>query len=141
MPETTSANWGDFLEGLLEGLMSDGTDLSDCVGKFSEVGQALEQAKEHVGKALADVKTAADIGMRSCGVVAGDTWKIAKAAFSDILHPDRVLQNVQATQYEFLNEFGEGLQALAINDYPTAGTLVGMAIRRALEGAQATIIV
>jgi len=134
--ESTIANWGGFLAGVLEGLMSDGTDLSDCIGEASKVGRVLEQAMEHVGKTLADVKKVADIARSSCDTLAVDTWKLAKAAFNDILHPDQVIQNVQATQYDFLMEVGGSLQALAKNDDRKAGTLMGMAIRRALEGAQ-----
>jgi hypothetical protein len=134
-------NWGDFLEGLLEGLMSDGTDFSDCQSAIPVVGQALKTAKEKVVKSLAATMAAIAAAKQSCGTVASEVEKLAKAAFYDLKHPDQVLQNFEDAQYDFLMDLGQAFVALAKNDFSTAGDLMGMAVRRIIEGEQATTVI
>jgi len=141
MPSATAANWGDFLEGVLEGLMSDGSDLDDCEAKISAVREALDAAKEHVGKAAAAAIAAGKVAKQSCGVVAKEAEKLALATFSDIKHPDQLVQHFTDTQFDFLMEMGKAFEALAGNDYTTAGTQMGMAMRRAFEGKQANTVI
>jgi len=134
-------DWGSFLEGLLEGLMSDGTDFSDCTAKIPDVFEAVKTAKQKVGAALAAAMTAAKVAKHSCGIVAGDVMKLAKAAFHDLLHPDQVLQNFQNAQYNILMEMGQAFIALANNDYSSAGDNMGMAFRRIIEGNETTTVI
>jgi len=141
MQSASATNWGDFFDGVLEGLLSDGSDLGDCVAKISAVKEALQVAKEHIGKSLAATLTAAKVAKQSCGVVAKEAEKLALSAFNCIKHPDQVAQNFKDTQFDLLMELGGAFEALAGNDYTTAGTLMGMSIRRVFEGKQNTVIV
>jgi len=134
-------DWGSFVEGLLEGLMSDGTDFSDCQAQIPDVFEAVKAAKQKVGSALAAAMTAAQIAKHSCGVVTGDVVRLAKAAFNDLKHPDQVMQNFQTAQYNILTYLGEAFIALAKDDYSTAGNDMGMAFRRVIEGKQTTTVI
>jgi len=134
LASTSAENWGDFLEGLLEGLMSDGTDLSDCTGSFALVGQAVKSAKEKIGMSLSTTMAAAATAKRSCATVAGDVGKLAVAAFNDLLHPDNVFKNFQDLKFDIEMDLGKAFESLARNDYSTSGNLMGMAIRRVIEG-------
>jgi hypothetical protein len=136
----TPDDWGSFLEGLLEGLMSDGTDFSDCAATIPVVGQTLEVAKKKVGEALAATMTAAKIAKQSCGKVAGDVAKLAAAAFYDLKHPDEVLQNFQDAQYDILTDLGQAFISMAHNDNTAAGTEMGMAFHRIIEGEPAKTV-
>jgi len=133
-------DWGSFLEGLLEGLMSDGTDFSDCTAQIPFVAQALKDAKTKVGNSLAATKAAAQAAVKSCGTVAADVGRLALAAFSDLRHPDQVVQHFTDSQYDILMDLGKAFEALAVNSYSSAGTLAGMAFRRIIEGKQASVI-
>jgi hypothetical protein len=135
-PET----WGEFLEGLLEGLMSDGSDFSDCASAIPVVGEAVKTAKEKIGKSLAAAGAAAKVAKQACGMLAGDVAKLAKAAFYDLEHPDQVVQNFQAVQYDVLMDLGQSFIALAKNDYSTAGDRMGMSLRRIIEGKQGAAV-
>jgi len=141
MPSATPANWGDFLEGVLEGLMSDGSDLGDCEATVPAVREAVNAAKEQVGKASAAAIAAGKIAKQSCGVVATEGEKLALATFRDIKQPDQVVQHFKDTQFDFLMEMGKAFEALAGKNYTTAGTQMGMAMRRALEGKQANTVI
>merc|ERR1711988_412153 len=109
--------WGDFLEGLLEGLMSDGSDFSDCMATIPVVKQAVETAKKGIGRQLAATAVAAKAAKQSCGILAGDAERLAKAAFYDMKHPDQGAQNFHDAQYGLLMDLGHGFVALAKNDY------------------------
>merc|ERR1719487_1170418 len=126
--------WGDFLEGLLEGLMSDGSDFSHCTATIPVVKRAVETAKRRIGQQLAATAAAAKAAKQSCGVLAGDVERLAKAAFYDLKHPDQVVQNFHDAQYGLLMDLGQGFEALAKNDYAQAGDFIGMAVRRLTEG-------
>jgi len=134
-----TATFGDFLEGLLEGLISDTDDFSKCVAEAPKVGSALKQAKATVTTAARKAMTAAVEAKRSCVVVFHEGEKLAGATFADIKNPSQVMTNIQATQVAFLTDLGKSLEALAANDFVTAGTLSGMALRRAVEGAQSSM--
>merc|ERR1711907_80435 len=133
--------WGDFLEGLLEGLMSDGSDFSDCMATIPVVKQAVKTAKKGIGRQLAATAVAAKAAKRSCGILAGDAERLAKAAFYDLKHPDQVAQNFHDAQYGLLMDLGHGFVALAKNDYAQAGDLMGMAVRRLIEGRPTSTVV
>jgi len=139
LPNATAEQWGNFLAGVLEGLLSDGTDLQDCQAQFPKVRDAVELAMAKVGKALVDLKAAFRVAEQSCGLAAADVWKLLKAAFNDIRHPDQIAKNIAATQYDFLNDLGLSLEALAVNKYDNAGILMGMSLRMALEGSDAPL--
>jgi len=126
--------WGDFLEGLLEGLMSDASDFSDCMATVPVVKQAVETAKTKMGQQRDATEAAAKVAKQSCGVLAGDMERLANAAFYDLLHPDQVVQNFHDVQYDLLTNVGLGFEALAKNDYAQAGDHMGMAVRRLIEG-------
>jgi len=143
LASTSAENWGDFLEGLLEGLMSDGTDLSDCTVSVGAVGQAVHAAKEKIGISLSTTMAAAETAKKSCGTVAGDVGRLAVAAFNDLLHPDNVFKNFQDLKFDIEMDLGKAFESLAQSDYSASGNLMGMAIRRVIEGGgmQNTVVV
>lgn len=131
-------NFGDFLGGVLEGLLSDGDDLSKCTVELPVVASALKKAATTVAAAVGKAIVAAKEAATSCVVVLQDGVKLAGSIFKDIRHPQQIVSNINATQFDFLTDLGDGLEALGRDDFPTAGTLMGMALRRALEGDTAT---
>jgi hypothetical protein len=137
----TPENFGNFLEGVLEGLMSDGDDFSKCAAEVPVVASTLKKAMATVATAAFKAIAAATEAGKTCVVVLKEGMKLAGSMFNDIRHPTQIFQNIAATETDFLIDLGKGLEALAVNDFPTSGTLMGMALRRALEGNSTASVV
>merc|ERR1712224_649820 len=134
----STQNLGDFLTGVLEGLMSDGDDFSQCAAEVPVVASALKKAVTSIATAAGKAAAAAKEAATSCVVVLKDGVKLAKSMFHDIKHPAEIFRNIADTETDFLMDLGKSLEALAVNDFPKSGTLMGMALRRALEGNNST---
>jgi hypothetical protein len=137
----TPENFGNFLEGVLEGLMSDGDDFSKCAAEVPVVASTLKKAMVTVATAAFKAIAAATEAGKTCVVVLKEGMKLAGSMFNDIRHPTQIFQNIANTETDFLIDLGKGLEALAVNDFPTSGTLMGMALRRALEGNSTASVV